>query len=161
VYSVWRVPHPGDELTLDGYRVVVERVEQRGSRRCRSRTMSVALAVCSSGCSLPASPGGRRRGREVSQHELTRWVPISCAARRHGERAAKSGAHAGDRQHAHDAGRVAGGGAIPALLAAATPTFLGIFTITVGVPLFIAPRIWCLASWAGVGPDPWLGARCP
>jgi len=23
------VPHPGDELTLDGYRVVVERVEQR------------------------------------------------------------------------------------------------------------------------------------
>ena len=30
VYSVLgRVPRPGDELTLDGYRVVVERVEQR------------------------------------------------------------------------------------------------------------------------------------
>jgi len=29
-YSVLgRVPRPGDELTLDGYRVVVERVEQR------------------------------------------------------------------------------------------------------------------------------------
>jgi CBS domain containing-hemolysin-like protein len=24
-----RVPRPGDELTLDGYRVVVERVDQR------------------------------------------------------------------------------------------------------------------------------------
>ena len=30
VYSVLgRVPRPGDELTLDGYRVVVERVDQR------------------------------------------------------------------------------------------------------------------------------------
>ena len=30
VYSVLgRVPRPGDELTLDGFRVVVERVDQR------------------------------------------------------------------------------------------------------------------------------------
>jgi CBS domain containing-hemolysin-like protein len=30
VYSVLgRVPRPGDELTLDGYRVVVERVDRR------------------------------------------------------------------------------------------------------------------------------------
>jgi CBS domain containing-hemolysin-like protein len=30
IYTVLgRVPRPGDELTLDGYRVVVERVERR------------------------------------------------------------------------------------------------------------------------------------
>jgi CBS domain containing-hemolysin-like protein len=30
IYSaLGRVPRPGDELTLDGYRVVVERVERR------------------------------------------------------------------------------------------------------------------------------------
>jgi CBS domain containing-hemolysin-like protein len=34
-------------------------------------------------------------------------------------------------------GVVLAGGAIPALLAATTPTFLGIFTVAVGVPLFI------------------------
>ena len=34
IYSVLgRVPHPGEELTLDGYRVVVERVERRRVRR--------------------------------------------------------------------------------------------------------------------------------
>src|SRR5881396_1501439 len=52
-------------------------------------------------------------------------------------------------------------GAIPALLAATTPTFLGIFTITVGVPLFIGaaylvPRVLG-RRWAG----PLVGRAVP
>src|SRR6266700_4679657 len=52
-------------------------------------------------------------------------------------------------------------GAIPALLAATTPTFLGIFTITVGVPLFIGaaylvPRVLG-RRWA----EPLVGRAVP
>jgi len=74
----------------------------------------------------------------VSQLELTRWV------------AYKLRGSAGAAGLLHNPGRVLAtanalttvgvllaAGAIPALLAATTPSFLGIFTITVGVPLFI------------------------
>lgn len=75
----------------------------------------------------------------VSQHELTRWVAYKLRG---------SAATAGLLQNPGRAlatsnmlttlGVLLAGGAIPALLAATTPTFLGIFTLAVGVPLFIS-----------------------
>lgn len=75
----------------------------------------------------------------VSQHELTRWVAYKLRG---------SAATAGLLQNPGRAlatsnmlttlGVLLAAGAIPALLAATTPTFLGVFTIAVGVPLFIS-----------------------
>jgi CBS domain containing-hemolysin-like protein len=75
----------------------------------------------------------------VSQVELTRWV------------AYKLRGSAGAAGVLQNPGRVLAtantlttlgvllaAGAMPALLAAATPTFLGVFTVTAGVPLFIS-----------------------
>ena len=74
----------------------------------------------------------------VNQHELTRWVAYKLRG---------SASTAGLLQNPGRTlaisntlttlGVLLAAGAIPALLAATTPTFLGIFTIAVGVPLFI------------------------
>jgi len=74
----------------------------------------------------------------VSQHELTRWVAYKLRG---------SAATAGLLQNPGRTlatantlttlGVLLAAGAIPALLAATTPTFLGVFTVAVGVPLFI------------------------
>lgn len=100
----------------------------------------------------------------VSQHELTRWVAYKLRG---------SAATAGLLQNPGRSlatsntlttlGVLLAGGAIPALLAATTPTFLGIFTVTVGVPLFIGaaylvPRVlgrrWAASLVSGA--VPWL-----
>src|SRR6266487_1296874 len=88
--------------------------------------MSVALAVLLVGLLLAGVAAAVGvAAAAVSQHELTRWVSYKLRG---------SPATASALQNP---GRTLAAGAIPALLAATTPTFLGIFTITVGVPLFI------------------------
>jgi putative hemolysin len=84
----------------------------------------------------------------VSQHELTRWV----AYRLRGSAASTSvlqnpGRTLATANTLTTLGVLLAAGAIPALLAATTPTFLGVFTIAVGVPLFISaayliPRVF-------------------
>jgi putative hemolysin len=75
----------------------------------------------------------------VSQVELTRWVAYKLRG---------SGGAAGLLQNPGRVlatantittlGVLVAAGAVPALLAETTPTFLGVFTITAGVPLFIS-----------------------
>jgi CBS domain containing-hemolysin-like protein len=98
----------------------------------------------------------------VSQHELTRWVAYKLRG---------SAATAGLLQNPGRTiatanmlttlGVLLAAGAMPALLAATTPTFLGIFTVVVGVPLFISasylvPRVvgrrWAEGLVAGAVP---------
>ncbi len=88
--------------------------------------MSVALVVLLIGLILAGvSAAVGVAAATVSQHELTRWV----AYKLRGSPAANM---------LTTLGVLLAAGAMPALLAATTPTFLGIFTITVGVPLFIS-----------------------
>jgi CBS domain containing-hemolysin-like protein len=101
--------------------------------------MSVALAVLLVGllmAGVSAAIGVATAA--VSQHELTRWV----AYKLRGSAATVSvvqnpGQTLATSNMLTTLGVLLAAGAIPALLAATTPTFLGIFTITVGVPLFI------------------------
>lgn len=102
--------------------------------------MSVALALLLVGLIVAGvSAAVGVAAATVSQHELTRWVAYKLRG---------SAATAGVLQNPQRTlatantlttiGVLLAAGAIPALLAATTPTFLGIFTITVGVPLFIS-----------------------
>lgn len=101
--------------------------------------MSVALVVLFLGllvAGVAAAVGAA--AATVSQHELTRWVAYKLRG---------SAATAGLLQNPGRTlatantlttlGVLLAAGAVPALLAATTPTFLGIFTVMVGVPLFI------------------------
>jgi len=101
--------------------------------------MSVALAVLLVGllmAGVAAAIGVA--AATVSQHELTRWVAYklrgSAATVNVLENPGRTLATA---NMLTTLGVLLAAGAIPALLAATTPTFLGIFTIMVGVPLFI------------------------
>jgi CBS domain containing-hemolysin-like protein len=102
--------------------------------------MSVALIVLLLGLGLAgASAAVGVAAATVSQLELTRWVSYKLRG---------SAASAGMLQNPGRTlatanalttlGVLLAAGAMPALLAATTPTFLGIFTITVAVPLFIS-----------------------
>jgi putative hemolysin len=102
--------------------------------------MSVALAVLLVGLVLAGfSAAVGVAAATVSQHELTRWVAYKLRGS-----AAKAGVLQNPERTLATAntlttvGVVLAASAVPALLAATTPTFLGIFTITVGVPLFIS-----------------------
>src|SRR6058998_146535 len=101
--------------------------------------MNVALAVLLVGLVLAGvSAAIGVAAARVSQHELTRWV----AYKLRGSAATVSvlqnpGRTLATANMLTTVGVLLAAGAIPALLAATTPTFLGIFTITVGVPLFI------------------------
>jgi putative hemolysin len=101
--------------------------------------MSVALAVLIIGLLLAAvSAAVGVAAATVSQHELTRWVAYKLRG---------SAASAGLLQNPERTlatantlttlGVLLAAGGIPALLAATDPTFLSVFTIAVGVPLFI------------------------
>lgn len=101
--------------------------------------MSVALAVLLIGLLLAGTSAAVGvAAATVSQHELTRWVAYKLRG---------SAATAGLLQNPERTlatantlttlGVLLAGGGIPALLAAMPPTFLGVFTIAVGVPLFI------------------------
>jgi len=125
--------------------------------------MSVALAVLLVGLLVAGvSAAVGVAAATVSQHELTRWV----AYKLRGSAATVSVLQNPGRTLATanlltTVGVLLAGGAIPALLAATTPTFLGIFTITVGVPLFIGaaylvPRVLG-RRWA----EPLVGRAVP
>jgi len=101
--------------------------------------MSVALAVLLLGLLLAGiSAAVGVAAATVSQHELTRWVAYKLRG---------SAATAGLLQNPERTlatantlttlGVLLAAGGIPALMAAMPPTFLGVFTIAVGVPLFI------------------------
>src|SRR6185312_6904284 len=101
--------------------------------------MSVALAVLLIGLLLAGiSAAVGVAAATVSQHELTRWVAYKLRG---------SAATAGLLQNPERTlatantlttlGVLLAAGGIPALMAAMPPTFLGVFTIAVGVPLFI------------------------
>jgi len=116
--------------------------------------MSVALAVLIIGLLLAAvSAAVGVAAATVSQHELTRWVAYKLRG---------SAATAGLLQNPERTlatantlttlGVLLAAGGIPALLAATDPTFLSVFTIAVGVPVFIGaayliPRVVGL-RWA-------------
>jgi putative hemolysin len=101
--------------------------------------MSVALIVLLVGLLIAGvSAAIGVAAATVNQHELTRWVAYKLRG---------SAATAGLLQNPGRTlatsntlttiGVLLAAGAIPALLVATTPTFLGIFTVAVGVPLFI------------------------
>lgn len=102
--------------------------------------MNVALAVLLLGLLMAGvSAAIGVAAATVSQHELTRWV----AYKLRGSAATVNVLHNPGQTLATanmltTLGVLLAAGAIPALLASTTPTFLGIFTIAVGVPLFIS-----------------------
>ncbi|HEV2672071.1 MAG TPA: hemolysin family protein [Gemmatimonadales bacterium] len=127
--------------------------------------MSVALIVLLLGllvAGISAAVGVA--AATVSQHELTRWV----AYKLRGSAATASllqnpGRTLATANTLTTLGVLLAAGAIPALLAATTPTFLGIFTVAVGVPLFISaaylvPRVlgrrWAESLVSGA--VPWM-----
>jgi len=101
--------------------------------------MTVALVVLLAGLVLAgAAAAVGAAAATVSQLELTRWV----AYKLRGSAAAAGLLHNPGRVLATantitTLGVLLAAGAVPALLAETTATFLGVFTITVGVPLFI------------------------
>src|SRR5436189_1715689 len=101
--------------------------------------MNVALAVLLLGLVLAGvSAAIGVAAATVSQHELTRWVAYKLRGSAATVNVLKNpGQTLATSNMLTTLGVLLAAGAIPALLAATTPTFLGIFTITVGVPLFI------------------------
>jgi len=102
--------------------------------------MSVALAVLLVGLLLAGvSAAIGVAAATVSQHELTRWVAYKLRGSAATVNVLQSpGQTLATSNMLTTVGVLLAAGAIPALLAATTPTFLGIFTIAVGVPLFIS-----------------------
>jgi CBS domain containing-hemolysin-like protein len=101
--------------------------------------MSVALGVLLVGLLMAGvSAAIGVAAATVSQHELTRWVAYKLRGSAATVNVLKNpGQTLATSNMLTTLGVLLAAGAIPALLAATTPTFLGIFTITVGVPLFI------------------------
>ncbi len=101
-------------------------------------TLSLVVLVC--GLLLAsASAAVGVAAAAVSQRELTRWASYRL---RGGRAAAQVLENPGRVLATANAlttiGVIAAAAVVPALLAQATPTFLGVFTITVGVPLFMS-----------------------
>jgi CBS domain containing-hemolysin-like protein len=101
--------------------------------------MSVALAVLLGGLLMAGvSAAIGVAAAAVSQHELTRWVAYKLRGSAATVNVLQNpGRTLATANMLTTLGVLLAAGAIPALLAATTPTFLGIFTIMVGVPLFI------------------------
>src|SRR5438045_8572638 len=101
--------------------------------------MTVALAVLLVGllvAGLSAAIGVA--AATVSQHELTRWVAYKLRGSAATVNVLQNpGCTLATANMLTTLGVLLAAGPIPALPAATTPTLLGIFTITVGVPLFI------------------------
>src|SRR3989454_5679521 len=75
----------------------------------------------------------------VSQLELTRWVSYKLRGGRAAARVLDNpGRVLATANALTTMGVIAAAAAVPALLAQATPTFLFVFTVTVGVPLFVS-----------------------
>jgi len=125
--------------------------------------MNVALAVLLLGLVVAGvSAAIGVAAATVSQHELTRWVAYKLRGSAATVNVLQNpGRTLATANMLTTFGVLLAAGAIPALLAATTPTFLGIFTITVGVPLFISaaylvPRVLG-RRWA----EPLVGRAVP
>jgi len=125
--------------------------------------MNVALAVLLLGLVVAGvSAAIGVAAATVSQHELTRWVAYKLRGSAATVNVLQNpGRTLATANMLTTLGVLLAAGAIPALLAATTPTFLGIFTITVGVPLFIGaaylvPRVLG-RRWA----EPLVGRAVP
>jgi len=125
--------------------------------------MNVALAVLLLGLVVAGvSAAIGVAAAAVSQHELTRWVAYKLRGSAATVNVLQNpGRTLATANMLTTFGVLLAAGAIPALLAATTPTFLGIFTITVGVPLFISaaylvPRVLG-RRWA----EPLVGRAVP
>ena len=125
--------------------------------------MTVALAVLLVGLLLAGvSAAIGVAAATVSQHELTRWVAYKLRGSAATVNVLQNpGSTLATANMLTTLGVLLAAGAIPALLAATTPTFLGIFTIAVGVPLFIGaaylvPRVLG-RRWA----EPLVGRAVP
>ena len=125
--------------------------------------MTVALAVLLVGllvAGLSAAIGVAAAA--VSQHELTRWVAYKLRGSAATVNVLQNpGRTLATANMLTTVGVLLAAGAIPALLVATTPTFLGIFTIAIGVPLFIGaaylvPRVLG-RRWA----EPLVGRAVP
>ncbi|MEX2155840.1 MAG: hemolysin family protein [Gemmatimonadales bacterium] len=101
--------------------------------------MSVALVVLFLGLAVAGTAATIGvAAATVSQLELTRWVSYKLRGSAGAARLLHNpGSVLATANAITTLGVLLAAGAIPALLAATTPSFLGIFTITVGVPLFI------------------------
>ncbi|MDP3909810.1 MAG: hemolysin family protein [Gemmatimonadales bacterium] len=101
--------------------------------------MTGALAVLLLGLALAGvSAAVGVAAAAVSQLELTRWVSYKLRGSGGAEGVLQNpGRILATANTLTTLGVLFAAGSVPALLAAATPTFLGVFTITVGVPLFI------------------------
>jgi CBS domain containing-hemolysin-like protein len=101
--------------------------------------MSVALAVLLVGLLMAGvSAAIGVAAATVSQHDLTRWVAYKLRGSAASVNVLQNpGQTLATSNMLTTLGVLLAAGAIPALLAATTPTFIGIFTIMVGVPLFI------------------------
>src|SRR5256885_15791578 len=125
--------------------------------------MNVALAVLLLGLVVAGvSAAIGVAAATVSQHELTRWVAYKLRGSDASVNVLQNpGRTLATANMLTTVGVLLAAGAIPALLAATTPTFLGIFTIAVGVPLFIGaaylvPRVLG-RRWA----EPLVGRAVP
>ena len=101
--------------------------------------MTGALAVLILGLALAGvSAAVGVAAAAVSQLELTRWVSYKLRGSGGAEGVLQNpGRILATANTLTTLGVLFAAGSMPALLAAATPTFLGVFTITVGMPLFI------------------------
>ncbi|HEV8383177.1 MAG TPA: hemolysin family protein [Gemmatimonadales bacterium] len=125
--------------------------------------MTVALAVLLLGLLVAGvSAAIGVAAAAVSQHELTRWVSYKLRGSAATVNVLQNpGRTLATANMLTTLGVLLAAGAIPALLAATTPTFLGIFTLAVGVPLFIGaaylvPRVLG-RRWA----EPLVGRAVP
>lgn len=125
--------------------------------------MTVALAVLLVGLLVAGvSAAVGVAAAAVSQHELTRWVSYKLRGSAATVNVLQNpGRTLATANMLTTLGVLLAAGAIPALLVATTPTFLGVFTIAVGVPLFISaaylvPRVLG-RRWA----EPLVGRAVP
>ncbi|HWC75109.1 MAG TPA: hemolysin family protein [Gemmatimonadales bacterium] len=127
--------------------------------------MSVALIVLLLGLLVAGTSAAVGvAAATVSQHQLTRWVAYKLRGSAvTAELLQNPGRTLATANTLTTLGVLLAAGAIPALLAATTPTFLGIFTVAVGVPLFIGaaylvPRVlgrrWAASLVSGA--VPWM-----
>src|SRR5437879_9779317 len=97
----------------------------------------------------------------VSQVELTRWVHYKL---RGTEAAVRLLEHPGRVLATANAlttlGVLVAAAAVPALLAQTTPTFLGVFTVAVIIPLFVNAAYLVPAWWVAAGRSRSSPGRC-
>src|SRR5213594_893103 len=111
-----------------------------GDSRLLPAEMTLSLVVLMLGLLVAgASAAVGVAAAAVSQLELTRWVAYKLRGGRAAARVLDNpGRVLATANALTTMGVIAAAAAVPALLAQATPTFLFVFTVTAGVPLFVS-----------------------